>query len=173
MATFDATSASCFVFTFKEGLLSPVAHDLKLRVGRFEVTVTEAVSIQAQFDASSLRVVAAIKDGREDPGALSRKDIADIESNIATDVLHPMRYPHVRFVSSQVQPVHAGYEVRGSITIRDRSRTLTVLARREGSRLVAETSLLQPDFGIKPFSAMFGALRIKPEIRVRLELPAP
>jgi hypothetical protein len=173
MANFDATSADCFVFTFKEGLLSPVAHDLKLRVSRFELRIAETLSIEARFDAASLRVVAAVKHGCDDPGALSSKDIADIESNIATDVLQPMRYPHIRFVSSHVEPRAEGFEVRGTLSIKERSRPLTLRANKHGARLVAEASLLQPDFGIKPFSAMLGALRIKPEIRVRIEVPSP
>src|SRR4051812_4209200 len=36
----DPASAECLVYTFKEGLLSAVAHDLKIRVERFEIEVT-------------------------------------------------------------------------------------------------------------------------------------
>lgn len=36
---FDAGSADRLVFTGRAGLLSAIAHDLKLRVGRFEIKV--------------------------------------------------------------------------------------------------------------------------------------
>ena len=38
--------------------------------------------------------------------------------------------------------------------------------------LVAEVSLHQPDFGIKPYSAMLGTLRVKPDVTVVVSLPA-
>ena len=39
MRHFDQQSATCQVFTYKEGLLSAVGHDLKINVGRFTVDV--------------------------------------------------------------------------------------------------------------------------------------
>ena len=48
-----------------------------------------------------------------------------------------------------------------------RSREITL--KRTGDD-EAEVTLHQPDYGIKPYSAMFGALKIKPDIRVRLRL---
>ena len=46
--------SEAFVFTFKDGLLSPLAHDLKLRVTKLEIGEKRAT-----FDASSLRVESA------------------------------------------------------------------------------------------------------------------
>lgn len=48
MPRLDASSADCFVFTYKEGLLSAVAHDLKLRVTRFTID-TEGDAVRAEF----------------------------------------------------------------------------------------------------------------------------
>lgn len=71
MPRFDASRADCHIFTFKEGLLSAVAHDLKLRVGRFEVQVeSEPWSVSARFEVASLEVVCAMKEGREDASIL-------------------------------------------------------------------------------------------------------
>ncbi|MEZ4248058.1 MAG: hypothetical protein R3B99_07445 [Polyangiales bacterium] len=42
MSTFDATRAECSVFTYKDGLLSKIAHDLRVKVERFEVKVDGA-----------------------------------------------------------------------------------------------------------------------------------
>ena len=55
MPRYDASSAKVLVFTFKEGLLSAAAHDLKLEVTKFTVDV-EGTSVRAEFDATSLRV---------------------------------------------------------------------------------------------------------------------
>ena len=39
-------------------------------------------------------------------------------------------------------------------------------------RYVAEITLKQPDFGIKPFRTALGTLKVKPEVIVRVEVPA-
>src|SRR6202012_2525142 len=71
----DAASAECLVLTYKEGLLSAVAHDLSIRVGSFTVTVNEEpLAARARFDAGSLRVVSAVHDGAPRPDALSDAD---------------------------------------------------------------------------------------------------
>jgi hypothetical protein len=36
---------------------------------------------------------------------------------------------------------------------------------------VVELKLHQPDFGIKPFSAALGALRVKPDVMIRVSVP--
>ncbi|GAC1339586.1 MAG: hypothetical protein NVSMB23_08810 [Myxococcales bacterium] len=168
----DASTADCFVFTEKAGLLSAVAHDLKLRVGKFAIEVGEN-AVQARFDAASLRVVCAMSGGREDPAALSERDRRDIEATIARTVLDAPGHPFITFRSSAVTPETNGYRVAGLLAIRGRERTIGVAARREGDRAVVEARLHQPEFGIKPYTAMLGALKIKPDVLVRLVVPWP
>jgi len=162
MPTYDATNAECRVFTFKEGLLSAVAHDLELDVGRFEVEVAGDGSIRASFDPTSLGVVHALSNGAPAPDALSRRDRAKIDANIAKDVLHPKRHPSIRFESTEV----TDEQVRGRLELHGRTRDITL--DRRGDEV--EATLHQPDFGIAPFSAMLGTLKIKPDVRVRLRL---
>jgi hypothetical protein len=52
------------------------------------------------------------------------------------------------------------------------SRPLSATARREGERLVCAVRLSQPDFGIRPYKAFLGALKVQAEVRVELSLPA-
>lgn len=168
--SFDAGNAECLVFTEKAGLLSAVAHDLKLRVERFEVRV-EADGVQGSFDAGSLRVVCARSDRRDLPDALSARDRAEIESNIAAKVLDARRHPAILFQSRSLAEQEGGWRAEGTLSIRGRARPLVVVARREGDRAVSESVLHQPDFGIQPYSALLGTLRIKPDVTVRLSLP--
>ena len=172
MPTFDASTAECLIFTYKEGLLSAVAHDLKLRVGRFRVEIDGASAVSASFDASSLRVVTAMRGSAESPATLSDKDRRDIEENTAKDVLETKRHKEIRFASTAVERAGDGYRVQGRLTIKGRERPISLQVQREGDRLVGEMTLHQPDFGVKPFSAMLGALRIKPDVRVRVSVPA-
>ena len=88
MARFDASSAQCLVLTYKEGLLSAIAHDLELRVERFDLNIDDApIAMRATLGATSLKVLTALRDGAPQPGALSEQDKQKIEHNIAEDVL--------------------------------------------------------------------------------------
>jgi hypothetical protein len=172
MNTLDASTATCQVFTYKEGLLSAVAHDLKIEVRRFTMEVDPvARTICATFDATSLTVVCAMKDGVERPDALSPKDRRDIEENIAKDVLVTKKFRDITFRASQVEQTGAGFRVRGELRIRDKAGPVTFMVRPTGDNMEAQVRLHQPDFGIKPFAAMLGALKIKPDIEVRLAVP--
>src|SRR5688500_8387813 len=98
MARHDASTADCTVLTFKEGLLSAIAHDLEIRGGEFSVEIDDATrAIDARFDARSLRVVRAIG------GNVSEKDRAKIEGNIVADVLRADRFGEIRFRSTKVE----------------------------------------------------------------------
>ncbi len=37
----------------------------------------------------------------------------------------------------------------------------------------AEVRLQQPDFGIRPYRAMLGTLRVQPDVLIRMSVPAP
>jgi hypothetical protein len=162
MARHDASTADCTVLTFKEGLLSAVAHDLEIRVEKFSVEIDDATrAIEARFDARSLRVVRAIG------GNVSEKDRAKIEGNIVTEVLRADRFGEIRFRSTKVEDDR----VEGVLTLCGRDKTLVIPVREQGGSWVAEVRLHQPDFGIKPYTAMLGTLRIQPDVTVRIAVP--
>lgn len=172
MPRFDATDADCRVFTYKEGLLSAVAHDLELVVRAFEIELADDRSrISARFDPRSIEVVDAIVDGRRAPGALSPRDKAKIQSNVVTEVIPVKKHPDVRFASREVREDESGFTVTGRLELAGRSKDIVVHAKREDGAAVADVVLHQPDFGIKPYSAMLGTLKIKPDIRVRIRIP--
>ncbi len=174
MPTYGPSEGECLVFTFKEGLLSPLAHDLKIRVTAYQVRVAEDRSaVEATFDPASLRVVSPMKDGREAQGVLGDVYKPQIDKNIQADVLETKKHGEIRFVSRSVAPEGEGYRVEGELTLHGRTRPLTAQARREGAWLTVEARLHQPDWGIKPYSAMLGTLRIQPDVVVRLSVPAP
>jgi hypothetical protein len=172
-ASFDASTAECLVFTYKAGLLAGVAHDLKLRVERFEIAVDEE-GIRARFDANSLRVASAQAGGADDPRALSDRDRREIEATIVREVLDARRHPAIEFRSKPIPPsIEPEIEIEGTLRIRGHERPLIIKPRRDGDRAVIETTLDQTSFGIRPYTAMLGALRIRPEVRVRITTPWP
>jgi hypothetical protein len=170
--TWDATQAQCWVFTFKEGLLSAVAHDLKLTISSFTLTASpDAVSLR--LDASSARVLCARQGAQDAPNVLSDKDRAKIERTIREEVLDSKRYPEVAFRSTRVEPKPSGYTVEGDLSLHGVTRRISAEVTRAAGRLVAEVELHQPDYGIKPYSAMLGALKVQPKVKVVFSAPAP
>ncbi len=168
MATYDQNNAECFVFTFKEGLLSPVAHDLRIKVERFSIEVSEG-SVVARFDTSSLRVDTPMKDGRENPSALGERDKAKIADQIREEVLHSARYPEARFQSSSVEKrADGGYHLTGELTLHGVTRALEAHTEAVGSGQRLAVTLHQPDFGIVPFKAMMGTLKVQAKVEVRI-----
>jgi polyisoprenoid-binding protein YceI len=172
MSRYDAYNSECSVFTFKEGLLSRLAHDLKLQAERFSIELDdEARTIVGMFDPSSLQVVCARVDGRDEPSALSESDKAKIHENLVKDVLHTRKHPDIRFESTAVMSRGEGFSVEGQLQLHGQSRAIRAEVLPEGDRWVTEVTLHQPDFGIKPYTAALGALRVKPDVQVRLSVP--
>lgn len=171
---FDAKSAQCAVFTFKEGLLSPLAHDLQIHVRKFEIEVDDAThAIRATFAADSLRVVGAMRSGQLAPGELSTANKREIESNIKRYVLEVTRHPRIEFISSAVEDKRGTHVVKGHLTLHGVERPIKLTVRREEYAYAAEHTLHQPDFGITPFSAMLGTLKVSPMVKVQVRVPVP
>ncbi|MGZ3404978.1 MAG: YceI family protein [Polyangia bacterium] len=160
----DATTAECLVYTYREGLLAAVGHDLCLRVERFTVEVTgepAAPAILARFDATSLRTT----------GAISPGDARKIERDAADTVLAARRFPTIEFRSTRVVLDGDRAHIDGALTLHGVTRTLAVDAVADAGAWRAEVRLDQRDFGIKPFSAMLGTLRVRPEVLVAIRVP--
>jgi hypothetical protein len=154
--------AEVFVFTFKEGALSALAHDLKIAVTRLELDATED-TVTATFDAHALKVVCPRKDGRDNPGVLPTMLYGEIEKNIVKDVLESSKFPQVKFQSTKV----SADEVIGQLTLLGVTREIRCKRSADGT---VEARLDVRDFRIKPYSAMFGTLKVKPEVVVSVRL---
>lgn len=164
---FDAENTDCRVRTYVQGALSAMGHDLELRVGRLRIEVDDASgAIRATFDPSSLQVVGAMKGGARDPGALGAADRRKIEANIRKDVLHPSKHPEIRFESSSVDAGSGVHHVRGELTLHGTTRTVAFDVIEHPDRYEARVPLHQPDFGIRPYKAPLGVLKVKPEVLV-------
>ncbi|MFO0749929.1 MAG: YceI family protein [Myxococcota bacterium] len=171
MTAIDHTRGECSVFTFKEGLLSSVAHDLRLKVGRWSLAWDAAArTLDARFEAASVVVDTVMRDGHPAPGVLDAKDKAKIEKSMREDVLETSRYADIRFRAKGVGAMPGS--LAGELELHGKTRPLTVQVSQVGAEWVAEATLHQPDWGVKPYSAMFGTLKVKPDVKVRVSVPA-
>lgn len=163
MPTFDAAAVDCRVLVFREGLLTSVGHDLTFEVTSLSLEVGDDDAITADFDADSLRVLTE---------AVSASDRKKIEKN-AEDTLGTRKYPKIGFRSVSVVRNGDRARIEGDLTLHGVTNPISVEARDDGKRWNAEIVLDQRKFGIKPFSAMLGALKVKPDIEVHISVPHP
>jgi polyisoprenoid-binding protein YceI len=161
--TFDAAAVDCRVSVFREGLLTSVGHDLTLQVTALSLEVRDDDAITADFDAGSLRVTTE---------AVSASDRKKIERN-AEETLETRKYPKIEFRSVSVVRNGDRARIEGDLTLHGVTNPISVEARDDGKRWNAKIVLDQRKFGIKPFSAMLGALKVKPEVEVDISVPHP
>ncbi len=132
---------------------------------------TEPLRIEALIDPHQVKVNSAQVSGRDDHGALSASDKNKINGHIQDDVLRTRKHGEIRFVSTKVAATANGFDISGNLTLTGQTRPIRLLVERQGEKYVARVRLNQPDFGIKPFSAPLGVLKIKPEVVVEVALP--
>jgi YceI-like protein len=171
MQVFGSEQSDCFVYVYREGALSAVGHDLKLRVTDFRIEVGEEPAVRAELRADSLRVVGVLRGGAVDDREPGERDRREIEENIRRDVLESERYPVITFRSLSVARNGDGARVTGRLDLHGVVRDIELPVRWESGRAVARVRVHQPDFGIKPFRALLGALRVKPDVLVEAIVP--
>lgn len=156
-------------------MLSKLAHDLLIDVTDFKVNLEvpkagfASGSLELEIQANSLKVICALKDGERTDG-LKEKDVADIERDMGVKVLHPDKYPTATFRSKAIQEKEGGYKINGDLSLHGVIKSIDVDIDTNGGNLKGTITLLQKDYGIKPFKAMMGTLKIKNEINIRFDL---
>jgi polyisoprenoid-binding protein YceI len=160
------------IHTFREGLAQSVGHDLVIDVGQWEATVEvddhgTPAAITLSADPRSLRV----RDGRRGVKPLTEQDRGDIHSAIDRKIL---RGDPIAFQSSSIELAAGRLEVRGELTIVGSARSVTFELELSGDGRVSGTlHLAQSGWGIKPYRAFMGALRVRDDIEVVLDASLP
>lgn len=163
---FAPPEARCAVYVRREGVLSRVGHDLRLAVARFEV-VRDGAKVTGRFELGSIETVCAVRDGRDDFSALSRGDLAKIDENLHREVLHTNRFNEASF-EGELTPSEE--EINGTLSLCGVHRRVTATVKTERDEKIVMVRLSQRDFGITPFTAMLGALKVQSEVTVVLRV---
>jgi polyisoprenoid-binding protein YceI len=117
-----------------------------------------------------------------DPGE-SEKDRNEVQTTmLGEQVLDVARYPQIQFSSSVVKVVSASkntfdLQVSGPLTLHGTQKPITlpvhVQISDDGSFTCdTEISLLQSDFGITPYKAAGGAVKVKDKLKLTFHLVA-
>ena len=152
-----------------------LAHDLILTPTQWSGTMNvdadnpAASSASLTIDARSIEIVEAVGGMK----GLSDKDRRDIGKNIDEKVLETGRHPQLTFESTSVSGSEPNFTAAGNMTIRGTTRPVNVALTVNGSQVTARTSISQRDFGIKPFSAMMGAIKLRDDVDFELTVDLP
>jgi polyisoprenoid-binding protein YceI len=155
------------------GSAARMGHSLIIVVDDWSATVTLARdtprSVRLTADLTSLRV----ESGSGGIKPLSDGDREAIRAN-AMRTLYADQHPRVTFESSSIRGQVVGLAVEGTLCVAGNSRPLaaTVELDRADSQVNARCSvgLIQSEFGVTPYSAMLGQLRVADEVRVDLDV---
>ncbi len=152
-----------------------LAHDLILTASRWHGTMNvdadnpEASSAEVTIDARSLEIVEAVGGMK----SLSDKDRRDIAKNIDDKVLETGKFGELKFASTSVSGSAPNFNAAGNMTIKGTTRPVNVALNVNGTQVVGKTSISQKDFGIKPFSAMMGAIKLRDDVDFELTVDLP
>ena len=163
-------NATLSVLTERTGAAAKAGHDLVLHVTSWgaKLVVGEDpadMSIELAADATSLRVVEAVGGVQ----ALGDDDRANIHQTIDDEVL---RRQDIEFRSTQVQADPGAGRIRaeGDLTLAGRTQPIAFdVDIGDDGALSATAVVTQTAWGMKPYSALFGALKVKDDVKVVLD----
>jgi polyisoprenoid-binding protein YceI len=164
-------SGRLLVETTRAGLGAKVGHDLIIEVTRWRGEATVSAdpaqsSVRLEVDADSLEV----RRGTGGVKPLTDGDRAEIEATIRDKILRAGRHPTITFRSNRITGTAESFQVAGELTIAGATRPITVRARLAEGRVNGSATIVQSHWGIRPYTAFFGALKIKDEVQVRFDI---
>jgi polyisoprenoid-binding protein YceI len=157
-------NASLHVETGRSGAAAKAGHDLIIDVESWDATleVGDRSSLALNADPTSLKV----REGKGGMQALKDDDKEDIHKTIDKDVL---KQKDITFTSSSVESAGDGLKISGDLELGGKTKPITFDVTESGDTVSASASFNQSDWGIKPYSALFGALKVNDEVKVVFE----
>ena len=161
------------VRTGRTGAAAKAGHDLLIAVTSWEATLELGAdpahsSLVLRADAASLRVL----EGTGGIQSLGDDDKANIVTTIDDEIL---KGTGIEFRSTEVRMAEDAetIDVQGELTLMGNTRPIAFdLHLGPDGKLAGRAVLNQTDWGIKPYSTLFGALKVADEVAVEVSLDA-
>lgn len=165
-------NGSCRIHTYREGVAQKVGHDLIIEVAQWQASVEvgedgtpAAISLEA--DPRSLQIL----EGHRGVKPLTDSDRAEIRSNIDEKIL---RGQPISFRASGVELAGRRMVVSGELTMAGSTRPVTLeLELDEHGAVRGTLPVTQSEWGIKPYRAFMGALKVRDTVEVVLDAKLP
>jgi polyisoprenoid-binding protein YceI len=139
------------VHTTRQGVAAKVGHDLDIEVGSWEATLTtsDPPTFELTADSTSLQIV----DGHRGVKPLSDKDRKEIRKNIDAKIL---KQQPIRYKDGQLELVGTSRPCPVEVSVGD-------------GRFSASVTIVQSEWGIKPYTGLMGALKVADEVQIKAE----
>jgi polyisoprenoid-binding protein YceI len=149
-------------------------HDLVIDVTSWEATLEVGddpgqIGLNLNADAGSLRV----REGTGGVQELGDEDKTEIQQTIDDEVL---KGQPIEFRSTEVEATEGGrrLRVRGDLQMAGNGHPVEFeLGVGSDGKITGGATLKQTDWGIKPYSGLFGALKVADEVEVVVEASSP
>ena len=160
------------VLTGRTGLGARAGHDLVIEAtswnGRVTVNPSDLAqsSVTVEVDVDSFEV----REGTGGVKPLTDSDRSEIKRTIREKILHTSQHPTITFQSTSVGGSPEALTVDGELTIMGVTRPAAVQgAVRDDGRVRGSATVAQSDWGIKPYSALLGALKLADEVTIEVD----
>ncbi|TQL63496.1 YceI family protein [Propioniferax innocua] len=152
------------------GAMARMGHDLTLGVDTWRAKLdagetVDACALRVTADLTTLRVVSS--SGGAKP--TTEEDHEQIIAN-AADSLGVATHPQLTYVSTSIGGTWDAGRVDGQLTLHGTTAPQSFDVRADGDAHVLTGTITQSHFGIKPFSAMMGALKLADEVAVEVRV---
>jgi polyisoprenoid-binding protein YceI len=172
--TIGPDTATLTVRTGKRGAAAMAGHNLQITVSSWSATLELAPDLadsrmSLTADSRSLRVASG--SGGAQP--LGADDMANIDTTIDTEVL---KGGAISFQSTYVRPGGEGdtLRVQGDLNLLGHTGPLEfTLTLDDAGHVSGTATVVQTEFGIKPYSALFGTLKVTDEVEVSVDGTVP
>jgi len=181
----DATSSDIRLLTYRAGVLSKLGHNHIISIGQ----LTGSIHVHTDLAQSGFELEIPVKEllvddalrrreeGEDFASEPSERDIVGTRRNmLGKRLLNAEIYPMVRVTGTGPKTDGAGFKLELSIELLGRVVEISVptTVRIEGDVLEATGSvpLSHKDLGLRPFSAMFGSLRVADQMNLKYHVRA-
>jgi polyisoprenoid-binding protein YceI len=157
--------------TFRDGLAAQAGHDLTMEATRWSAELVVSpdqtpASLKVTVDLGAL----AVRTGTGGLKPLTDRDKREIGVT-ARKVLSADRYPEATFLATAFKSdPGGGGTISGTLSLAGQTGQLELRVSSVGpDRYHATTTVRQTDFGIKPYTGFFGALKVRDTVDIEVD----
>ncbi len=162
-------NGTLMVRTGKGGAASKAGHNLLIRVERWSATVQLAADeAQSTMSLSADSQSFTVLEGTGGVKGLSEDDKRGIVKTINKEVL---KGTPIEFRSTAVRPDGGGrYHVTGDLKLSGSTNLIAFdVQLGDGGQVTGSATVTQTQWGMKPYTALFGALRVADEVNISID----
>lgn len=164
-------------FTQRESGPIDLGHDLKLQLDAFEVKLNITGSLIFRAWPSKVTVIGGRSNRSSMYQKLSQRDATKIQTIIYRNILKVEKYPMIR-LDAQLpygwdQSREEPQKIQALLTMMDKTNSITLYYTISNDQLMGWVELAPLQWGIQPYRALLGVLKLKNWVRLEWSFDLP